>query len=63
MEGNDNHELIFSFLLDGKGGAISCGWDEVEAWTPEKGTIWIHLSLPQDLKEGWINKHSNLSIL
>jgi len=61
MEEDNNHELIFSLLLDGKGGAVSYGWDEIIAWSPDKGTLWIHLSLPEDLRGGWIDKRSGIS--
>ncbi len=61
MGGNNNNELIFSLLLDGKGGAVSCGWNEIDAWSPEKGTLWIHLSLPEDPEGGWVDKKSGIS--
>jgi len=61
MVESNNHDLIFSLLFDGKGGAVSCGWDEIDAWSPEKGTLWIHLSLPKEPRDGWVNRESGIS--
>ena len=37
--------LIYSYLLDGKGGGKILSWEEIKKWNPEKGTIWLHLDL------------------
>lgn len=56
-----NRELIFSMLLDGKGGAKKYNWDDINSWSPEKGVLWIHLSLPEDPLNNWIIEKSNIS--
>jgi zinc transporter len=60
MEVNSKKDLIFSLLLNGKGGATNYGWEDIEKWTPEKGTLWMHLSLPEDKIENWLSKKSGL---
>ncbi|MCS5421902.1 MULTISPECIES: zinc transporter ZntB [Psychrilyobacter] len=61
MREDINQELIFSMLLDGKGGAVKYNWDDIDAWSPEKGILWMHLSLSEDAINNWINKRSGIS--
>lgn len=61
MEGSDNRGLILSLPMDGRGGATNYTWEEIEAWSPEKGTLWIHLTLPEDRKNNWITEESGIS--
>jgi zinc transporter len=61
MEENINKDLIFSLLLNGKGGATSYSWEDIDNWSPEKGILWIHLSLPEDKTNNWVTKKSGLS--
>lgn len=60
MEGNNNSELIFSLLLDGRGGACNYTWKEIEAWSLEMGTLWIHLNLPEERGDNWIIERSGV---
>lgn len=34
---------ICAVILDGEGGGREIGWDEIDAWTAEKGHLWVHL--------------------
>ncbi len=61
MEENFNKELIFSLLLNGKGGATNYTWKDIYNWSSEKGTLWIHLSLPGDEINNWVRKKSGIS--
>lgn len=61
MREDTSKELIFSMLLDGKGGAVKYNWDDIDAWSPEKGVLWMHLSLPEDPTNNWVNKRSGIS--
>jgi len=60
MEENYKNDLVFSLLLDGKGGATNYSWEDIDKWTPEKGTLWMHLSLPEDKIDNWVNKKSGI---
>lgn len=40
---DDNGGLVCAYLMDGKGGARTVGWREIESWTAEDGEIWVHL--------------------
>ncbi|MCQ1551342.1 MAG: hypothetical protein NOF05_21600 [Candidatus Accumulibacter phosphatis] len=35
--------MAFALVLDGKGGARSLAVDELTAWRPEEGFLWVHL--------------------
>lgn len=61
MREDINQELIFSMLLDGKGGAVKYNWDDIDAWAPKKGILWMHLSLPEDTINNWVSKRSGIS--
>ncbi len=61
MEENNKKDLIFSLLFDEKGGATNYGWEDIDKWSPEKGTLWMHLSLSEDKIDNWVNKKSGLS--
>ncbi|MFC1845284.1 zinc transporter ZntB [Thermodesulfobacteriota bacterium] len=56
----DNDGLILAYILDGEGGGRKVGWDEINAWQPEQGILWIHLnySFP-DVRE-WLSRQSGL---
>ncbi|GAB6071245.1 zinc transporter ZntB [Thiomicrorhabdus hydrogeniphila] len=54
--------LIHGLLLDGNGGAKFLSWDEVNAWNPSKGELWVHLDYSvYDVKE-WLFHESNLDV-
>ena len=57
-EGGDG--LIVGLLLDGKGGARKVGWDEVRAWTPDAGVLWVHLNRTKDDARGYIERGAGL---
>ena len=48
--------LIVAYLLDGKGGGKKIGWQEIEAWTPEQGLLWVHLNYSGPRSARWLNK-------
>ena len=61
MGENFNKELIFSLLLNGKGGATNYTWEDIDNWSPKNGTLWIHLSLPEDQMNNWVREKSGVS--
>ena len=54
-------ELIYAYLLDGRGGGESVSWSTAEAWEPQDGPLWLHLDATQPLTEEWLRDHSGLS--
>ena len=40
-------DLVFAYIIDGKGGGEPIDWEMLNQWSPEKGTLWIHLNLYQ----------------
>jgi zinc transporter len=52
--------LICAYLFDGRGGGRELNWDEVLAWTPDQGTIWIHLNRTRRSAEDYIRQGAKL---
>lgn len=52
--------LICAYLLDGKGGGKSLGWDEVYQWKPSKGTLWLHLDYTGAESRRWLADASGI---
>jgi zinc transporter len=55
--------LVNAHLLDGKGGARHVLWDEILAWKPEDGVIWVHLDRSQAGTGAWLERDSGLDPL
>jgi zinc transporter len=53
--------LICAYLFDGKGAGRELTWDEVRAWTPAQGTIWVHLNRTRRSSEDYIRSGANLN--
>jgi zinc transporter len=52
--------LIHAILLDAKGGGKRLTWKEVEAWSPDHGTLWIHLDYSTDQARSYIQNHPSI---
>jgi zinc transporter len=52
--------LICAYLLDGQGNGRELTWDEVRAWTPAQGTIWVHLNRTRRSAEDYIRSGAKL---
>ena len=39
---NDNG-LVCAYVFDGAGGGRDVGWDQIMAWQPSQGVLWVHL--------------------
>lgn len=55
--------LIFAYILDGKGGGRNVGWDEIIAWQPEQGLLWVHLEYAHRNAKKWLMKESGIDKL
>lgn len=52
--------LLFAYLLDGKGGGKELSWQEIRAWRPEQGTLWVHLDRTGELARSWITNETSI---
>lgn len=55
-----NTSLITAYILDGEKGGTKIGWDEINNWSPDKGTLWIHLNYTTIKAQNWLKKSSGL---
>lgn len=55
--------LISAYILDGKGGGQSIGWEEINAWSENDGMLWVHLNYSDAECENWLNEKSGLDEL
>lgn len=55
--------LLTAYLLDGQGGGKKLGWDEVNAWTPDQGVLWLHLDYTAKASQHWLKTVSGLDRL
>ena len=59
MEAN-NEGLLFAYVLDGAGGGKKVDWDEINAWLPAHGILWIHLDYSSSISQKWLVEKSGL---
>ncbi|MFB0515583.1 MAG: zinc transporter ZntB [Candidatus Neomarinimicrobiota bacterium] len=52
--------LVSAYLLDGQGGGKKITWKEIATWTPESGTLWLHLEGNSPYAEQWLRQESGL---
>lgn len=56
--------LLHALLFDGKGGARAlAGWDEVTAWSPNDGVLWLNLDYTIADVSGWLAERSAIDPL
>ena len=59
MEAN-NEGLLFAYVLDGTGAGKKVDWDEINAWLPDHGILWIHLDYSSSISQKWLAEKSGL---
>jgi zinc transporter len=52
--------LLFAYQLDGKGGGKELNWQEIRAWRPEQGALWVHLDRTGELARSWITNEAGI---
>lgn len=52
--------LIYSYLLDGKGGGTLMTAADIAKWKPKDGVLWVHLDYSAEGAAQWIVEESNL---
>ena len=53
--------LIFGYILDGEGNGVPISWERVGQWTPDQGTLWVHLDYTTEEVQTWLETKSQLS--
>jgi zinc transporter len=56
----ENSTLISAILFDGNGGGKKCTPDELAAWTPEQGLLWLHFNYSQPDINEWLSEKCGL---
>lgn len=54
--------LITAYILDDAGSGKKVGWEEINAWRPEHGLLWMHLNYKAAKSKHWLMKESGLDI-
>jgi zinc transporter len=57
---NDADGLIFAYLLDRQGGGRELSWEEIAAWQPEQGLLWLHFNRTGRHTEEWLEQKSGI---
>ena len=52
--------LRFASLLDGLGACRDLGWDDVRAWKPEDGILWVHIERDEPNARSWLRDESGI---
>jgi zinc transporter len=58
---NQDEGLVFGYVLDGDGGGKVIDWEELRHWSPEQGTLWLHLNYASERVHTWLMEESHLS--
>jgi zinc transporter len=58
MSGDDG--LLNAYVLDSKGGARPLAWDDVLAWKPAEGVLWVHLDRSESRAKTWLELDSDV---
>jgi len=58
---SDDQGLVFSFILDGKGGGTSADWKQIKQWKPEQGMLWLHLDYAEEKVQKWLSQESGIN--
>ena len=58
---SDNRGLVFSFILDGKGGGTPADWKYIKQWKPEQGMLWLHLDYSEEKVQKWLSQESGIN--
>lgn len=57
---NADSGLVTAYVLDGKGGGRLVGWEEIRAWRPGAGTLWVHLDYGNEYARNWVLRESGV---
>ena len=60
---NQTVALICACAWDAQGNAREVGWQEIDAWRPGSGSIWIHLDRTVSETRTWLESRSGLDAI
>lgn len=52
--------LVWAILADTEGEVREVGWEEVEAWDPDQGFLWLHVDYTEDRVQRWLEEKSGI---
>ncbi|WNJ97375.1 zinc transporter ZntB [Vibrio ruber] len=55
--------FIAALLFDGQGGAVELDLEQVNAWQPEQGTLWVHIDCANEQGSHWLSHQSGVGEL
>jgi len=55
--------LVYAHIIAPDGGREVRTWDEVRAWQPEQGILWVHLDADNDNALAWLAQDSGLGAM
>lgn len=58
--GTSEPAFLFSYLLDGRGGATALDFAAVKRWTPADGKIWLHFDVADRGACRWLSEDSGI---
>lgn len=57
---SESEGLVFAYRLNGIGGGNKIGWNEMRAWQPQEGAMWVHLDYQDTAVQHWIKVESGI---
>lgn len=54
------HGLICAYILDGNGGGRSISFEEISAWEPSQGPLWVHMDFTKRNTKKWLIRSAGL---
>jgi zinc transporter len=61
MSSTSDNGLICAYLIDDRGAGRELGWDEIRAWQPGQGLLWVHLDFTHAGSAQWLRSGSGLA--
>ena len=55
--------LVYAHYIGGDNPQTQLNWNDVHAWQPEKGVLWVHLDASSEIPLNWLKRDSGLSQL
>lgn len=59
---NTERSLLAAWVLDGRGGGTALDWRGIESWTPEQGTLWVHLDRNVPAAREWLMTQGGIDL-
>jgi len=59
---NEDTGLVFAYLLK-KGVAQALSWEQVRAWKPAQGPLWLHLDYTKEEARKWLFEESGIKAI